>query len=83
MRTSPYQVEQCLDGSIDGVENIEVKLDRFRVFLFLDHTCVYSKFSGAGPSSNVKHDSRRIGAHNLQRDFYRYVMLSNYCFLLY
>ena len=80
---SSCQVDKFLDGSIDGIDIVEVELEKVRVFGFLDSICVYSNRPGVGLAySNIKHGPRRVGAHKLQRDFYGYFMFLNYCLIV-
>ena len=42
MRLSPVQIERRLEGGDTHADIIDIDLDSFRLFGFLDDTCVYT-----------------------------------------
>ena len=70
MRSSPIQIERRLEGGGTDADIIDIDLDSFRLFGFLDDTCVYTQRPGAGPVGGGDHAPRREEAHDEQRAFY-------------
>ena len=49
---------------------IDIDLGSFRLFIFLEDTCMYIEGPGAGSFVSGDHAPRRIGTHDEQGAFY-------------
>ena len=67
MSKPPTQEEVAIDPTLQFVEILEIALELFRIFGFLDCTDMRTTRTGSGPQPD---GSRRPNAHELQLEFY-------------